>query len=257
MFMIIRDFGVECLKYTKVRSAALDRSPHKKQMPSRPLYVIVVCYMSEKAKQEHHPTSADERPHRNRRESLRSILSTVAVLLIAPLIAISLTKFVFQPYQVDGQSMETTLSHNDRLIVWKLAKTWSRVTNHPYLPKRGDVIVFAAPALPQFGNEPGKQLIKRVVAMPGERVVVSDGVLTVFSDQYPDGFVPDDTLPYGKNIETTTLDGEWEVGKNQIFVVGDNRGNSTDSRVFGPIDLDSVIGKLIIRVLPVDKMSKF
>lgn len=193
----------------------------------------------------------------DRREGLMSAFSTVAVLLVAPLIAIFLTMFVFQSYQVDGESMETTLSHNDRLIVWKMPKTWSRITGHDYIPKRGDVVVFVEPDLSQFGQDPGKQLIKRVLGLPGERVVIADNQLTVYNQEYPEGFKPDKVLPYGSVIGETPIDHEWTVGEGQIFVVGDNRNNSLDSRTFGPIDASNIVGKLIIRVLPLGDVKKF
>src|SRR5688572_26059349 len=77
---------------------------------------------------------------KRRRESLRSMASTIAILLIAPVVAVVLTAFVFQSYQVDGPSMTTTLYNNDRLIVWKLPKTWARITGNDYIPRRGDVV---------------------------------------------------------------------------------------------------------------------
>lgn len=200
---------------------------------------------------------APRRPEHQRKEGLRSVFSTVAVLLIAPVIAVFLTIFVFQSYQVDGESMETTLSHNDRLVVWKLPKTWSRITGHDYVPNRGDVVVFTEPSLSQFAQDPGKQLIKRVVGLPGERVVVKNGVLTVYNQESPQGFQPDATLPYGEVIKNTPIEGEWQVEAGQLFVVGDNRGNSLDSRTFGPIDASNIVGKLAIRVLPISDIKKF
>jgi len=194
---------------------------------------------------------------RHRSENLKSALSTVGILLAAPLIAIFLTVFVFQSYQVDGESMETTLANNDRLVVWKLPKTWSRITRHEYVPKRGDIIVFVQPSLGQFGQDPGKQLIKRVVGLPGERVVVKGGALTVYNQEHPDGFQPDKTLPYGNVIKETYIDGDWTIAKDQLFVAGDNRGNSLDSRTFRPINLSNVVGKLVVRVLPLGDMKRF
>jgi signal peptidase I len=198
-----------------------------------------------------------KRPSPSRKEGFRSIVSTAAVLLIAPVVAIFLTAYIFQSYQVDGPSMETTLYHNDRLIVWKLPRTWARLTGNPYIPKRGDVVIFTEPALSQFGQDPGKQLIKRVVALPGEKVVVRGNVLTVYNHDYPKGFQPDATLPYGKVITGTTIEGEWSLGKDQLFVVGDNRSNSLDSRTFGPIHANNIVGKLSARVLPLDDITKF
>lgn len=165
--------------------------------------------------------------------------------------------FVFQSYQVDGESMETTLSHNDRLIVWKLPKTWSRITGNNYIPKRGDVVVFTEPTLSQYGQDPSKQLIKRVVGLPGERVIIKNKVLTIYNEEHPDGFRPDATLPYGSVIKDTPIDLDRKIGKGQIFVVGDNRSNSLDSRTFGPIDADNIVGKLLLRVLPISDIKKF
>lgn len=186
-----------------------------------------------------------------------SAISTILVLLLAPLIAVFLTMFVFQSYQVDGPSMETTLFNNDRLIVWKLPRSWAKITHNTYIPKRGDVIVFTDTRLGQFGQDPDKQLIKRVIGLPGDKVVVKDGSVTVYNSKNPKGFSPDKTLPYGKVIPTTGMDGQWQIDKNELFVMGDNRSNSLDSRMFGPIDANNVIGKLIIRVLPVNDIKRF
>lgn len=192
-------------------------------------------------------------------EGFKSILSTVAVLLLAPLIAILLTAFVFQSYQVDGQSMETTLQNNDRLVVWKLARTWSKITGHPYLPNRGDIVIFNEPLGKLYGYDQSgsKQLIKRVIALPGERVVVRNGALTIYNSQHPEGFQPDRTLSYGKNIPLTTIDTDLVVPMGEIFVCGDNRPDSLDSRTFGPISLDQIVGKLALRVLPLNKAERF
>ncbi len=190
-------------------------------------------------------------------EGWHSIVSTILVLLLAPLIAIFLTMFVFQSYQVDGPSMETTLHNNDRLIVWKLARSWAKITHHVYIPKRGDIVVFTDARLGQFGQDPDKQLIKRVIGLPGDKVVVNNGYVTVYDTQRPNGFRPDATLPYGKVIPVTGIDGEWTVGKGQVFVMGDNRNNSLDSRLFGPVNATSIIGKLAIRVLPANMIERF
>ncbi|HSX35156.1 MAG TPA: signal peptidase I [Candidatus Saccharimonadales bacterium] len=198
-----------------------------------------------------------QRPKQRKSDGWHSVVSTVLVLIIAPIIAIFLTMFVFQSYQVDGPSMETTLHNNDRLIVWKLARTWAKITHHTYIPKRGDVVVFTDGRLGQFGQDPDKQLIKRVVGLPGDKVVVSGGDVTVFNTAHPNGFDPDKTLPYGNVIPTTAIDGEWTIGNNQVFVMGDNRGNSLDSRLFGPVDASNIIGKLAVRVLPANTIKRF
>lgn len=191
------------------------------------------------------------------KEGWKSIISTIAILLLAPLIAVLLTAFVFQSYQVDGPSMETTLQNNDRLVVWKLPRTWARITGHDYMPKRGDIIIFNEPNLAEFGQGTNKQLIKRVIALPGERVTVKNKVVTVYNTEHPNGFRPDATLPYGKVIPDTDGDLDLTVPAGNIFVCGDNRPDSLDSRAFGPVPLDNVVGKLVIRILPFTSAQRF
>lgn len=194
------------------------------------------------------------------KEGLSSVLSTIGILLLAPLIAIVLTAFVFQSYQVTGPSMETTLQNNDRLIVWKLPRTWARITGNDYQPNRGDVIIFNEPkAAEDLGLGSGKQLIKRVIALPGERVVVKDGTITVYNQEHPGGFKPDETMDYNKDntIPETTGEVDLTVPKGQIFVSGDNRPDSLDSRNFGPVPLKDIIGKLTVRILPINNIKSF
>lgn len=190
-------------------------------------------------------------------ENWRSVLSTIVILLIAPLVALLLMAFVFQSYQVDGPSMQTTLQQNDRLIVWKTPRTWARITGNPYIPERGDIIVFVEPDLNDLGQNANKQLIKRVVALPGERVVVKDGALTVYNKEHPDGFQPDKTLPYGSVIQTTPGELDTLVPDDHIFVAGDNRSNSLDSRAFGPVNADNIVGKLSARIFPLGEAQRF
>ncbi len=190
------------------------------------------------------------------KDGWRNAASTIAVLVIAPLIAILLTAFVFQSYEVDGPSMQTTLHNNDRLIVWKLPRTWARITRHGYLPKRGDIIIFDQTGLP----DGEKQLIKRVIGLPGDRVVVQNSVLTIYNQQHPNGYRPDATLPYGQVIgdtEPETGQQEWILGKNQVFVCGDNRTDSLDSRTFGPVSSNQITGKLLMRVAPFNQIERF
>lgn len=197
-------------------------------------------------------------PPPERNEGIRSILSTIAVILIAPLLALVLTFFVFQSYQVDGPSMESTLHNNDRLIVWKMPKTWARISGHDYIPKRGDIVIFSDPEIAELGQDPGKQLIKRVIALPGERITVKNGVVTVYNDEHPQGFEPDKNLPYGSVIQDATPgDEDLTVPEGSIFVLGDNRQNSLDSPDFGPVKAKNIVGKLVLRVLPANQMKRF
>jgi signal peptidase I len=187
----------------------------------------------------------------------RELFSTVGILITALLVALFIIGFVFRSYQVDGPSMQNTLQNADKLIIWKVPRTWASVTGHPYIPKRGDVIVFTESGLAQFGQQDTKQLIKRVIGLPGDRVVVSNGKYTIYDKAHPDGFDPDETLPYGKNIPATSGTINVTLGSGQLFVSGDNRPDSLDSRAFGPINANQVIGKLVLRVFPIGQSKVF
>jgi signal peptidase I len=202
------------------------------------------------------PPPYTEKPRRDH-SGLRSVLSTILLLAIAPLIAFGITTYIIQSYQVDGESMETTLQNNDRLIVDKAPRTFARITGHPFIPHRGDIIIFNQANLPDTSFGQSKQLIKRVIARPGERVVVKDGKITVFNDEHPQGFNPDTSTGYKITAPSTPGEVDLTLQVNQLFVCGDNRPNSEDSRYFGPINADDIVGKLSLRLLPINKAEKF
>jgi signal peptidase I len=197
-------------------------------------------------------TEETEEDKEIKKEGIRGIISTVAILIIAPLIALSLTAFVFQSYEVDGPSMETTLQNHDRLIVYKLPKTISRITHNQYVPHRADIVIFSRNDSLEFGTNKPRQLIKRVIALPGERLTIKDNKVTVYNSEHPEGFNPD-AAPYGKVITETSGDIDLTIPQGYIFVCGDNRPNSLDSRAFGPVPLNDVVGKLALRVYPFNK----
>ena len=189
----------------------------------------------------------------------REVLSTVAILVTAIVVAIFIIAFVFRSYQVDGPSMQNTLHNGDKLIIWKVPRTWARITGNPYIPKRGDIIVFTESGLSSFGQQNTKQLIKRVIGLPGDRIVINNGVNTIYDKAHPHGFDPDKTLGYfkGKSIPYTSGDITITLGPNQLFVEGDNRPDSLDSRSFGPINAKQIIGQLVIRVFPLGSAEVF
>lgn len=194
---------------------------------------------------------------RRKHEGLRSFTTTIFILLAAIAVAWCLTLFVFQQYQVDGPSMEPTLQNGNRLIVWKVPKTWSKITGHPYIPDRGDIIVFIEHDLYNLNGTTNDQLIKRVIGLPGDHVVVKNGSVTIYNKQHPKGFDPDTTLPYGGKIPATTGNIDLVIPAGQIFVCGDNRGDSLDSRVFGTVPASNIIGKLVVRITPLSALNKF
>jgi signal peptidase I len=203
--------------------------------------------------------SAPAPPPRSQRskEDWRSIFSTILILIVAPLIALFLTAFVFQSYEVDGPSMETTLQHKDRLIVWKVPRTVARVTNNYFIPGRGEIIVFVKRGISDYSSQGDKQLIKRVVATPGERVVVRDGEVTVYNPDHPEGFNPDVSGGYSTEPRPTLGTVDMVVQEGEVFVLGDNRANSLDSRSFGTVSAEDIVGVLAFRVFPFNKAKSF
>ena len=198
------------------------------------------------------------RPTKKQHNVVREITSTAAILVSAFVIALLLIAYVFQSYAVDGPSMRITLNDKDRLIVWKVPRTWARITHHQYVPNRGDIIIFEQSGLAEYGQG-AKQHIKRVVGLPGDRVVVNNGHITIYNKAHPDGFEPDKTLPYSHKTIIPYTSGNIDITlkSNELFVCGDNRGDSLDSRAFGPITTDQIVGKLIARILPLGDAKAF
>ncbi|MBI2008850.1 signal peptidase I [Candidatus Saccharibacteria bacterium] len=186
----------------------------------------------------------------------KEVISTLSIIAAAVVLAFGLTKFVIQSYQVEGSSMETTLQNNDRLIVNKIPRTLARLGGQAYIPHRGDIIIFNQEGL-NFGTNREKQLIKRVIGLPGERVVVKNEQVSVYNKDYPGGFDPDKSGLYRIASPTTPGNTDITLGSDEVFVSGDNRTNSEDSRYFGPVKAEKIVGKLALRVIPLSKAQRF
>ena len=179
-----------------------------------------------------------------------AFLKLVLAWVVAIGIAVMLQSFVFQSYQVFGQSMQPTLDDGDYLIISKLGPTWSSITNNEYIPERGEIVV--------VDPEDSPRLIKRVIGLPGERVEVKDGNLTIINDQHPNGFQPYDDI----NMSDSEISGSinTDIPEGQLFVVGDNTGSggSSDSRnQLGTVPTDNVIGSLVLRLWPIEGVQRF
>jgi signal peptidase I len=166
----------------------------------------------------------------------------VETLVLTLLIFLVIQNFVAQPYQVKQQSMERTLEPGQYVLVDKLTPRFS-----PY--SRGDIVVFTPP---QGWTDSDTPFIKRVIGMPGDVIEIRDDGRVYVNDiglsepyLYAQGGVPQPTIPPPSQAR-------WVVGAQQLFVLGDHRMNSADSRSFGLIDLASVIGRAWLRYWPLD-----
>ena len=173
--------------------------------------------------------------------TLRSAVEWGVVVVGALLVAFVVKTFLFQAFYIPSESMEPTLDVGDRVLVNKLSDDAHDVN-------RGDLVVFERPASdPAFGPSATEDLIKRVVGLPGETIEARDGVVYIdgrrLVEPYLTDGVPTDNLP------------AQEVPEGHVFVMGDNRTNSEDSRVFGAIDQSLIVGRAFVRVWPLDDLS--
>lgn len=180
-----------------------------------------------------------------RRAGLRQIREWVFVIVVAVVIATLLRTFVVQQFYIAGPSMETTLYGNDRVLVNKLAYRFGE-------PSRGDVIVFDR-VTTNGDTVQHDDLIKRVIGLPGERLEVRDCVVFVdgvaIDEPWLSADMTDTTYDPGTrcgtaNVEPVTL------GDGEVFLIGDNRPMSFDSRMFGPIDVDLIVGRALVVIWP-------
>ena len=203
------------------------------------------------------PGSQNRPPIPPKKEGWKSIASTILIFIAAPLIALAITSFFFQSYEVDGPSMEASLQNNDRLVVLKLPRTWAKLSRQAYIPSRGTVVVFNKHGVTETGQSNDKQLIKRVVGLPGERIVITDGKVTIYNDAHPEGYNPDLSGEYILIADSTPGSIDIDIGQDEVFVLGDNRSNSLDSRNFGTVKSSDIVGRLLLRILPLNKLQAY
>jgi len=153
--------------------------------------------------------------------------------------------------------MEKTLYTGDRLIVDRLPVSWAHLRNQNYIPNRGEIIVFKNPKYETgLGDE---YIVKRVIAFPGERVVLNNGEYTVYNDEHPEGFNPDDANN-GEPGSPTSGSVDMIVPRATVFVSGDHRQAdfSYDSRNgLGTIPYYDIIGPVSLRLFPFNKIRHF
>ena len=169
----------------------------------------------------------------------RDLFEFIRVLAIALAIVLPIRYYVAQPFLVRGASMEPNFEDRDYLIIDELTYQFRE-------PERGETIVFRYP------KDPRQFFIKRVIGLPGERVVIEDGRIRIFNTKNPSGFLLDEAYLDPPN-HPTRPDVTVVLERDQYFLLGDNRDFSSDSRVWGLLDRDLIVGRAIFRAWPLER----
>ena len=173
---------------------------------------------------------------------LLAIWEVAEVVIIAVVTVFFIRTVLIQPFLVSGASMEPNFSSGDYLLIDELSYRLRE-------PDRGEVVVFKYP------NNPSVYYIKRIVGLPGEKVVIKGGDITVFNSEHLEGIkVNEEYLNPGIK---TSGNSEVVLSNEQYFVLGDNRNYSYDSRSWGPLLKTDLIGLVRLRLLPITKAQAF
>ena len=161
----------------------------------------------------------------------REVIGYLIAIISAVVLAILIRTFIFEPFIVPTPSMEQTLMVGDKVIINKLSYDFKDI-------ERGDIIAFHSPI------EEGKELVKRAIAIEGDEIsLTSEGEIFINGERLDEGYLPD-----GQDIKY--LNQVITVGEDEVFVMGDNRNNSFDSRFFGNISEDKIFGEFVIIYWP-------
>ena len=172
------------------------------------------------------------------------VFELIKMVVIALVIIIPIRYFLIQPFYVKGASMEPNFFDSEYLIINEISYRFET-------PKRGDIVVFRYP------KDPQEYFIKRVIALPGEKVQLKNGEIYIYNQEKPNGsLLPEPYLAAG--VKTYSLSEDViTLGQDEFFVLGDNRNSSKDSRSFGPVNKSFLIGKVMLRGWPFNRVNLF
>lgn len=165
------------------------------------------------------------------------------IFIIALIIIIPFRMFVAEPFVVSGSSMIPNFHNGDYLVV-------DRLSYHFSPPKRGDVVVL------KFPKDTSQFFIKRIIGLPGEEVAFNEGHVIIYNKEHPEGMALDESYLPNQN-ETLGKSEPVDLGDNEYFVLGDNRTASSDSRVWGILPANDIVGKVWVRVFPLNEAKAF
>ncbi len=197
-----------------------------------------------------YPEEAGADPEiQSKKSALRSVLEWVVVLGGALVLALILRTVLFQAYYIRFTSMEPTLSNGDRVLVNKLSYDLHDVN-------RGDLVVFERPG--GVGGPQNDDLIKRVIALPGEVITFVEGDVYIDDQRLYEPYLESSGITTGGTPSgcAAIRNGGCLVGAGDVFVMGDNRTNSTDSRAFGPVPKHLIVGHAFLRIWPVTEFGR-
>ena len=178
-----------------------------------------------------------QRPQRQRRRR-RALAETVILVLVAVLLASVVRTFVFRTFWIPTGSMVPTLGVYDRILVQKAFFTWRDL-------HEGDIVVFSHPPRDNCPGPPGGDLVKRVIALPGQTIYSSGNRIYIDGRKLAEPYLPHPD-PLGPPIPDASRQRPFRVPPGDFYVLGDNRGDSCDSRYWGPIKGTSVVGKVVL-----------
>jgi signal peptidase I len=196
---------------------------------------------------------AEGRDRDDETPSSRWIVELVGVVVVAILVAVLLRTFVVATYSIPSGSMEPTLKIGDRIVVNKLSY-------HLHGVDRGNIVVFTTPPNENCAGPPVSDLVKRVIGLPGEIISLHSGSVFINGHLLPEPFLPpdvrDDTYP-GPSNDAYSLHQPYRVPPGDVYVMGDNRPQSCDSRYWGPIRESTIVGKVDMRIWPLSRLRFF
>jgi signal peptidase I len=183
------------------------------------------------------PGHAEPGPRRRQR-SRRVLTEAVVTILVAVLLTGLVRAFAFATFWIPSSSMVPTLGVYDRILVQKAFFTWHDV-------REGDIVVFSQPPLDHCGGEQESDLVKRVIALPGQTIYSSGNRIYVNGKLLAEPYLPHDD-PLGPPIPDATSRHPYRVPAGEFYMLGDNRAISCDSRYWGPIQGSSIVGKVVL-----------